>query len=462
MGFFACCDIDLLCIYAWGGGQNLSIKNLILLLASIFFYAWGEPVYVFLLIISTVVNYVFGIFIHSCGSHKKAILFCNICFNLSILFYFKYCNFAISTINFVFHTDINDRDLPLPLGISFFTFQAMSYVIDVYRKDCKAEKNIINVALYLFFFPQLIAGPIVKYKEIGQQIHNRRETAENLAMGIRKFCYGLGKKVIIANTLASVVDYVASIDTIFVNSAMAWIMVVFYTLQIYYDFSGYSDMAIGMGRMFGFEIRENFNYPYLSTSVNEFWRRWHISLGTWFREYVYIPLGGNRKGSVRMYLNLFLVFFLTGLWHGAGWNFVFWGIYHGIFIMVERMGWKNILDKHPAFSHVYMVLVCGIGWLFFYFTNISQGFVFLKRMFLPWQYTGSPYSVFEIVSNRACMIAVLAVCGCGILQKYSMKHDKLKKLCGGKMDLVYCAVLAWLSFGLLANGDYNPFIYFRF
>lgn len=441
--------------------RNTCLKNMVLVLASIIFYAWGEPVYICLLVLSTFVNYVFGILMSSVVSYKRLILLSNVCFNLCILFYFKYCNFLISIVNSVFHTSINDRNLTLPLGISFFTFQAMSYVIDVYRKDCPADRNIINVALYLFFFPQLIAGPIVKYKDIGRQVKGRIESFEKAAVGIRRFCYGLGKKVIISNSLASVADRIASLDMSNIDGIMAWAMVIFYTLQIYYDFSGYSDMAIGLGKIFGFDIEENFQYPYLARSINEFWRKWHISLGTWFRQYVYIPLGGNRRGVARTYVNLFIVFLLTGIWHGSGWNFIFWGAYHGFFCIMERIGGKKVLDRFPFASRVYLLSVVGIGWLFFRFTDIRQGLAYLKRMVLPWQYAAS-YSIFEIVNRRNWAVVLLAICGCGVLQKVSMRYLSVETIKGGKLELLYCAAVVWLSFVLLASGTYNPFIYFRF
>lgn len=450
----------VLIVYYVFGRSKIYIKNMILLLSSIFFYAWGEPVYIYLMILSIIFNYFFGLMINT--SSRKLFLFLDIFCNLAVLSYFKYCNFLIGIINFLFQTNISDREIALPIGISFFTFQAMSYVIDVYREECPVEKNIFNVALYISFFPQLIAGPIIKYKDIGCQIKNRRETLDGIALGMRRFCYGLGKKVIISNALAEVVDKIAVMGIGNVNGSMAWIIVIFYSLQIYYDFSGYSDMAIGLGRIFGFDIPENFQYPYLSTSINEFWRKWHISLGTWFREYVYIPLGGNRKGSGRTYINLFIVFLLTGIWHGASWNFVFWGAYHGFFIIMERLGIDKILKKSSVFSHVYTVCVFGIGWIFFRFTSMRQGFAYLKRIFVPWKYTYAQYSIFEIVSHRAWMILILAIAGCGIVQGIAAKYFDIQRFKAGKLDLIYCTVIVWICFGLLAGNTYNPFIYFRF
>ncbi|MDE6845896.1 MAG: MBOAT family protein [Lachnospiraceae bacterium] len=450
----------VLIVYYAFSQSRIGIKNFILLLSSILFYAWGEPVYILLMLLSIILNYCFGLLMNTAS--RKLFLILDVFCNLAILSYFKYCNFLIDIVNSVLRTNISDREIALPIGISFFTFQAMSYVIDLYRKECPIEKNIFNVALYISFFPQLIAGPIIKYKDIGYQIKNRKESLEKTALGIRRFCYGLGKKVIISNALAQVVDRIISMDMGIVNSSMAWITIIFYALQLYYDFSGYSDMAIGLGHIFGFDIPENFQYPYLSTSINEFWRRWHISLGTWFREYVYIPLGGSRKGMVRTYVNLFIVFLLTGIWHGASWNFVLWGIYNGFFIIVERLGLNKILKKSAILSHIYTLFVFGASCTLFRFTNIRQGLAYLKRMLMPWRYTYSQYSIFEIVNHRTWLIFVLAVAGCGILQKLAMKHFDVSRFKAGKLDLIYCTVIVWVCFGLLAGNTYNPFIYFRF
>lgn len=442
------------------GRKKTVLKNIILLLSSIFFYAWGEPIYICLMLLSIILNYSFGLLMAT--SYRKFFLILDVVSNLAILSYFKYCDFLISIINSVFHTSIANKEIALPIGISFFTFQAMSYVIDLYREECPIEKNILNVALYISFFPQLIAGPIIKYKDIGYQIRSRLESSEKFALGVRRFCYGLAKKVIISNTLAEVVDNIAAMNMEVVSSSMAWIVVIFYSLQIYYDFSGYSDMAIGLGSMFGFHIPENFQYPYLSSSINEFWRRWHISLGTWFREYVYIPLGGNRNGVARTYINLLIVFLLTGIWHGASWNFILWGVYHGFFIIIERLGLNNILKRLPILSHIYTVCVFGFGWILFRFTNIRQGLAYIKRIILPWNYTYNRYSILEIVNRRAMLILILAIAGCGILQKLTIRYSDISRLKAGKIDLMYCTVLVWLCFGLLVANTYNPFIYFRF
>ena len=296
-------------------------QNLFLLLASLFFYAWGEPKYVLLMLFSIFINWGSGMILNAFPAYKKMILWISIFLNLGLLGYFKYLGLFVRTVNHLFGADrLRQPDIALPIGISFFTFQALSYVIDVYRGECKAQKNIFDLALYISFFPQLIAGPIVKYKDVNEQITNRTVTLEKTAEGIRRFIYGLAKKVLISNILAQGADMIFALDMQEMTGTLAWTATFLYTFQIYYDFSGYSDMAIGLGKMFGFTFNENFNYPYISLSIREFWRRWHISLSTWFREYVYIPLGGNRKGTVRTYLNLGIVFFLTGIWHGASYG----------------------------------------------------------------------------------------------------------------------------------------------
>lgn len=307
-------------------------SNICLLIFSIVFYAWGEPVYVILLIVSIIINWVIGIAMDLENKYRKTILFIGILLNLLILGYYKYTGLIILTLNYVLGDSIiYVPEVALPIGISFFTFQAISYIIDVYRGGCQPQKKLVNLALYISFFPQLIAGPIVKYKEVDKQIENRNCNSEKIYEGIRRFTYGLGKKVLISNILAISVDKIYALDISQLTGGMVWGASLLYTFQIYYDFSGYSDMAIGLGKMFGFTFRENFNYPYLSLSIREFWRRWHISLSTWFKEYVYIPLGGNRVNIFRTYINLVIVFFLTGIWHGANYNFVLWGLYHGFF-----------------------------------------------------------------------------------------------------------------------------------
>lgn len=348
-------------------------KNILLLISSIIFYAWGGVSYSLIMLSSIIINYIFALLIDKAIEdndlkNKKIYLALCIIINLSILGYFKYTNFIISIINSLSQNKIIElTNIILPIGISFYTFQALSYVIDVYRGHNKAQKNIFNLALYISFFPQLIAGPIVKYHDIENQILNRNESLENIFYGIKRFIYGLSKKVILANMFALSCDEILKQPADELGTALVWCASVLYTLQIYYDFSGYSDMAIGLGKMFGFNFLENFNYPYISKSIKEFWRRWHISLSTWFKEYLYIPLGGNRKRKLFTYINLLIVFFATGLWHGASYNFILWGLFHGFFLVIERIFLGKLLEKNKLkfINHIYVIFVFVIGWVLF-------------------------------------------------------------------------------------------------
>lgn len=436
-------------------------QNAFLLIASLIFYAWGEPSYIVLIMLSIFVNWLLGLAIERFTRQRKAVLITAILFNLTILGYYKYYGFLANSINSLFGRNlVPAAEISLPIGISFFTFQIMSYIIDLYRGHYRAQRNIINLALYISFFPQLIAGPIVKYKDINEQIEHRTMTVEKTAVGLRRFTYGLGKKVLISNILAECVDSIYSLNIAEIGTAAAWLAAILYTLQIYYDFSGYSDMAIGLGKMFGFDFLENFNYPYLPSSIHEFWQRWHISLGTWFREYVYFPLGGNRKGKFRTYVNLSIVFLLTGLWHGASWSFVFWGAYHGFFQIIERLGLERFLEKTKILKHIYTLLVVVTGWVFFRADDLLLALRLIARMFIPWRYSISwSYNG----SNQVYLVAVLAIVGCGFMQTLSAKCKELK--CHWKnspAELIFCIFILLLSFVSLASNTYNPFIYFRF
>ena len=357
---------------------------------------------------------------------------------------------------------IPEPEIALPIGISFFTFQALSYVVDVYRGEVKAQKNILNLALYISFFPQLIAGPIVKYREIEKQIDNREINMSKTAEGVRRFIYGLSKKVLVSNILAKSAGLIFAMPLEEVTGVMAWIASVLYLFQIYYDFSGYSDMAIGLGKMFGFEFSENFNYPYMSLSIREFWRRWHISLSTWFREYVYIPLGGNKKGQKRTYINLMIVFFLTGLWHGASYNFIFWGLFHGFFSILERLGLEKFLKKNKVIAFVYTFLVVNVGWIFFRVENIGMAFRYIGRMVFPWRYIDSSISIWEVVDAHTFFILICAVIGMGGLQYLARKKNKLETWRFSIFEVIYCLGIFVFSIAALASNTYNPFIYFRF
>ena len=349
--------LDRLCV------RKTVLKNILLLLASLVFYAWGEPIYIVLLLVSIAANYGIGLLL-GCQRDEsvaaKTVLAAGILVNLGILGYYKYFDFFLRIVNRLTGSEHEMRNIPLPIGISFFTFGAISYLMDLYRGHYEAEKNPLNMALYLSFFPKISVGPIARYRDFAPQLTNRQETVEKTAEGIRRFAYGLGKKVLVANIVGASVDKIYAQDITNVTGVMVWCAAILYAIQIYYDFSGFTDMAIGLGKMFGFDICENFNYPYLSGSIQEFWRRWHISLSSWFRDYLYIPLGGNRKGKARTYLNLAIVFFATGLWHGATTAFIAWGALHGFFIIVERIGFKKILDKIGFLRYVYTGLVVSV------------------------------------------------------------------------------------------------------
>ena len=360
-------------------------RNFILLIVSLIFYAWGEPVYIVLMLFSTVIDFINGLLVEKYADQpkkaKKVVIFAVIV-NLSLLTFFKYSGFIVSNVNALIGTTFTVPDIALPIGISFYTFQTMSYTIDVFRKDAPAQKNIINLGAYVTMFPQLIAGPIVRYQTVAEQLNHRKETQSLFASGVERFVIGLGKKVLLANNIGLLWSQVSSMAISELTVMTSWLGVIAFGLQIYFDFSGYSDMAIGLGRMFGFELLENFNYPYISQSITEFWRRWHISLGTWFRDYVYIPLGGNRKGKWRTYLNVFIVWFLTGLWHGASWNFILWGLYFGIIITIEKVFLMKWLSYAPRLiRHLYTLVLLIIGWGLFAFENLSYLKDYFRVMF---------------------------------------------------------------------------------
>ena len=443
--------------------QNLGgIKaaNILLLISSLLFYAWGEPIYILLMLASILINYSAGRLL--CTKHKKVVLTVAVVLNLALLGYYKYAGMLVETWNRLTGANVGIPKIALPIGISFFTFQALSYVIDAYRGDCEIQKNPLKLALYVSFFPQLIAGPIVKYKDVADQIDHRKLSLDQIVSGIRRFVYGLAKKVLIANVAAQVADNIYARPTAQISGVMACVAVICYTIQIYYDFSGYSDMAIGLGRMFGFEFKENFNYPYIAHSIREFWRRWHISLSTWFKEYVYIPLGGNRRGTGRTYINLLIVFFLTGLWHGAGYNFIFWGLYHGAFIVLERAFYGKWLDRHKVFGWIYTFIVVNIGWIFFRLTDIMSGFRVTKRLLMPWKYPSRSVGIWEIVSAKDVIILIAAILGIGVIQNIRVFGTVIRKLKDSWIEIAVLTLLFIWCLGSLASGTYNPFIYFRF
>lgn len=441
-------------------------RNLILLIASLIFYAWGEPVYIGIMIFSTVFDYANGILIDKYRERKgaaRAIIIGSIVINLGILCFFKYYGFFVDNINGLFNLNIQRMNLPLPVGISFYTFQTMSYTIDVYLGNVPVQKNIINFGTFVTMFPQLVAGPIVKYGDIQKQLDNRRESLGMFGEGVEVFISGLAKKVLLANNIGILWSQIKAMPMQELSVVSAWIGIIAFTFQIYFDFSGYSDMAIGLGKMFGFDLMKNFDYPYTSKSVTEFWRRWHISLGSWFREYVYIPLGGNRCKISKQLRNLFVVWFLTGFWHGANWNFILWGLYYGTILTIEKFLLKDWLKKIPGlFTHLYTMVIVIIGWVFFECESITQGMKFIKVMFgLGGNAFVDRAGVYYIYTNMLLFV-VLIICSTPILKKAISRIRERMKIAGSMIVPVMYFILIFLSTAYLVNESYNPFLYFRF
>ncbi|MCB0478457.1 MAG: MBOAT family protein [Crocinitomicaceae bacterium] len=435
-----------------------TFRNLFLLISSLFFYFWGEEMGIFIMLISIGINYLSGIALDRIQA-KKAVLIASIVLNLGLLVFYKYFYFLTD----LFSIQIDLGEIALPLGISFFTFQGLSYVIDVYKGEVEVQKNPLNIALYISLFPQLIAGPIVRYKDISNQITSRNITESQFVSGIKKFIRGLFKKVVIANNVGLIADLImVQTNAYDLPLSMAWLGIISYTLQIYFDFSGYSDMAIGIGRMLGFNFKENFRHPYFSFSIREFWRRWHISLSTWFRDYLYIPLGGNRKGKWRMYFNLVLVFFLTGLWHGASWNFVLWGMIHGLFLILERF--INLEKKQTRIlSYCYTMLVVTFAWVFFKIENFDHAGKFLQQLIGIGE-TGNSYYALLFLNNYVLIIYALALLFVFPTRKWI--KSKLRRAYPNfwfqYLNLAtYMGVLIFTIIEL-SMSNYNPFIYFRF
>ena len=445
------------------------IKNYTLLLFSIIFYAWGGILYLPLLIISIMINYIFGLQIEKYKDNnkkRKNILIISIIFNVLFLGVFKYTNFIIDNINIIFKTSINIPIIPLPIGISFYTFQAMSYVIDVYRNDGKVQKNIFNLALYISMFPQLVAGPIVRYETIDNQITTRVHNIDKFNQGIERLTIGLFKKVIISNTVGELSALIYSLSNYQMSISVAWLGAIAYTLQVYFDFSGYSDMAIGLGKMLGFEFLENFNYPYISKSVSEFWRRWHISLGSWFRDYIYIPLGGNRVSNIKTYRNLTIVWLITGIWHGASWNFVAWGLYFGIFIMLERAFLQNILNKIPkVFSHIYLLIVVIFGWVLFSKPDLKSAIDYMKIMIGVGEYPFiNGYTTFYL-SQYWLSLTMAIILSTPIIKRTKQLIKKSNKKIMTEIEIIkplIYFILFFITTVYLVNSTFNPFIYFNF
>lgn len=458
---------------------------MVLLVASLIFYAWGEPVYVLIMLFSTVFDYTNGRLIEyfqkkNCPGKAKVTLVIDLIGNLGILGFFKYADFFIGNLNTITGVGLSLLHIALPIGISFYTFQTMSYTIDVYRKVVPAQRNILDFATYVTLFPQLIAGPIVQYKTVAKDLAKRKVSLEDFSEGAFRFSVGLAKKVLLANQIGSLWDTISQLHQM--SAATAWLGAIAYSFQIYFDFSGYSDMAIGLGRMFGFHFLENFNFPYMSKTITEFWRRWHISLSSWFREYVYIPLGGNRKGMKRQLFNIMVVWMLTGLWHGANWNFVMWGVYYGILLMIEKLFLLKWLDKAPAWiGHIYSMFLVIIGWTIFAQTDMSQLTAYLKTMFGIGA-CGVDSDFLYFLSTNAVLLVALVLCS--IDHRIWLKKLWAKRVTNAEEEKawndgniynigvnsvrytiaksVIMLVLLVLAFAFLVGDSYNPFLYFRF
>ena len=452
----------LLAIYYCPIIKKRKYKNIILVLFSIAFYAWGEPVFVLLLLINIFINYKMALCIEETEKKAKSYLIIAICYNILILFAFKYLDFAISILNGVLGSNIPEMNLPLPIGISFYSFQAISYLVDVYRKNSKAQKEVGNVALYIALFPQLIAGPIVRYETISQEISTRSENWQDISQGIARFIVGLSKKVLLSNAFGVLVDTYWSNSSLSVG--MAWLLAISYTLQIYFDFSGYSDMAIGLGKVFGFHFQENFKYPYCARTITEFWRRWHISLSSWFRDYVYIPLGGNKVSRKRHFFNLFIVWLLTGIWHGANWTFVLWGMLYFVLLIIEK-NLNHESKKIGIIGHIYTMFFVIIAWVIFRAVNVADAVRFLKNMFgMGADIVDNTFLIYLNSYKWYLIVGIMAAL------PLNEKLSNVKMLCMNKtlkmvQDVIYVigmALLMILCIATIVKGSYNPFIYFNF
>ena len=447
------------------------IRNYFLLLVSLFFYGWGEPKFVLVMLLSIVANYGFALLVDLCKKKKKprlckGIIALTVVFNLSILFIYKYLNFTAGIFENVFGVSLGLPKILLPIGISFFTFQAMSYVLDVYRDRGAVQKNILNVGLYISFFPQLIAGPIVRYETVAEEINNRKETVEDFFEGFLRFIYGFAKKVLLSNNFAIIADRAfdsaAAGDELSV--AMSWLGAISYAFQIFFDFGGYSDMAIGLGRMFGFHFLENFNYPYISRSITEFWRRWHMSLGSWFRDYVYFPLGGSRVNKPRLILNLFVVWFLTGVWHGANWTFILWGLIYFVLLVIEKFtGFykkdKTLLSK--VLLSIYTLFFVLMGWVLFRATSMSNAFSYMLNMFGVGANGFTDPIFFQNLKQIGFWLVIGTLFSTPFAKKLKEKLPRKNIL----LDILFCIVIVLIfiiSTASIVSSSYNPFIYFNF
>ncbi len=446
---------------------GIKAKNILLLVFSFVFYTCGEPKAVILLIASVCMNYFFGIAMKSGNKYRKIALAAGVTANLLLLAVFKYTGFAVDIVNLLPGVNIKSPGISLPVGISFYTFQAISYIVDAYRDPEKIQRSFWRLALYIMFFPQLIAGPIIKYHEFSSQLENRTTSPKMTAEGVKRFIAGLSKKLLIADTMALAVDHVYSLDASGLSLPLTWLGAVAYIFQIYFDFSGYSDMALGLGKMFGFTFSENFSYPYAAADMKDFWRRWHISLSSWFREYLYIPLGGNRRGKARTALNLFIVFFMTGLWHGAGLNFIVWGVFNGLFVILESCGILKTDRWNKVLRHIYTMLVTTVGFVFFRSETLSYALSFIKNMFNPFtlKTDNASWSLFTEALDPLFITTLVcaALISVPIWKKMQTKiHSaQVLEICETG-SYILSLLLFVLCVTTLVSASYNPFIYFRF
>ncbi len=440
------------------------LKNAVMIFASLLFFAWGEIRYIFIMLLLAVMDFWCGKKItqfYENREKRKLYLYINIVTNLLILFFFKYADFVINSINQLTGLELPLLNIPLPIGVSFNTFQSISYVIDVYRGTVKCEKNFYNYLTYTTLFPQIIAGPIVRYENVDEELENKNISLDNFSNGIKRFIVGLGKKVLIANNIGALWNIIETGNYITLSTLLAWLGIIAFALQIYFDFSGYSDMAIGLAQIFGMKFNENFNYPYISKNITEFWRRWHISLSSWFRDYVYIPLGGNRKGKLKQIRNILIVWLLTGAWHGASWNFILWGLYFGIILIIEKVFLLKLLEKLPSFcSHIYAIVLILISWVIFAFEDLSKIVEYIKTMFkIDVLYNKE---ALYYLQNYIFIIVIAIICSIPIWQKIKQKMDKINSVLVGIITSFGYVGILILCTASLVTDSFNPFLYFRF
>lgn len=459
---FAYLPLSLLIYYA----VPRAWRNLVLFAVSLLFYGWGEPIYIFLMVISITTAYLFGFVIERSRERNprraKRAMILSIAVNLSFLLFFKYYNFFATNLSLLPFLSLPELNVELPIGISFYTFQIISYTIDLYRRDCRLQKNYVSFGTYVTLFPQLIAGPIVRYRDVDEQLSERREKLEDFAAGVSRFCTGLAKKILVGDMLAAGHEYFKTLAAHQSTTLGAWMTIILYTLHLYYDFSGYSDMAIGLGRMFGFKFPENFNYPYISKSITEFWRRWHISLSTWFREYVYIPLGGNRRGELIRYRNMAVVWLLTGFWHGANWNFLLWGVYYCVILILEKAFLLKALEKMPAvLRHFYTMLIVTVGFLIFSFIDVGAGWACFTALFgIGVTGISSPVALYQVL--RTLPLLLIAAVGATplprkLFAKLTARFEKTRVLIP-----ILCALALILCTAYMVDSTFSPFAYTQF